>query len=349
MEKTQRGGRQLPPPGWGVRSSLPDRVGFWKRESLLWKPLPPGPAERVKVNSANMQNFWLLNCHRFHTCKDFKTRADFDSGGLKMLFDFAKHFGVMSKFSGCRTTPDANTSCTYLPEYFSAPASPPTFTASTPPPLFAPLTVVRSIPSMLFLWTSAETTRNLLAQASQHSALHLDTWILLTPADVTDILYGIDIPVNSKVLWARWVPGSTSRTVLQEIWRPAPSLPLQVSWEAVWKRFRKVKKKKARRRRRRRLSREEGSFVSYVWVLEINPVGQYIRRRNLTGVHFVVTTLNDTRAQNSYWHRDRGAMAVSGFFGDIWELLRAQFNFTSWCIRGREPGPSSSQSMTGPQ
>ncbi|XP_069943415.1 probable glutamate receptor isoform X3 [Cherax quadricarinatus] len=57
-------------------------------------------------------------------------------------------------------------------------------------------------------------------------------------------------------------------------------------------------------------------------------IPKYERRRDLSGVHFIVTSINDSRAHRTRYSLDLGRDVFSGFFGDVWELLKDEMNFT---------------------
>ncbi|XP_045135079.1 probable glutamate receptor [Portunus trituberculatus] len=104
---------------------------------------------------------------------------------------------------------------------------------------------------------------------------------------------------------------------LYEMWSPGGSVGLKSGLAGIWTSN----------------SDFQGRTASYPWTLatarlRLYPQALYERRSDLTGVHFIVTSINDTRAQKSHFDKTLGREVLTGYFGDVWELFKTEMNFT---------------------
>ncbi|RXG57871.1 hypothetical protein Avbf_18756, partial [Armadillidium vulgare] len=81
-------------------------------------------------------------------------------------------------------------------------------------------------------------------------------------------------------------------------------------------------------------------------LLCVNQIPIYVRRKNLTGLHFRIATINDTRAHHNYYDDIREKIIFTGFFGDVWEALRGELNF-QYSISTPADGEFGAKDVTG--
>lgn len=111
--------------------------------------------------------------------------------------------------------------------------------------------------------------------------------------------------------------GDGSFVTLSEVWSPGTDLPLKSEFVGIWTGD----------------SEFRGKDTNDPWAiatdrLRLYPKTKYERRKDLSGVHFIITSINDTRAHKSYFDKELGREVMTGYVGDVWELLKGDMNFT---------------------
>ncbi|XP_071544810.1 glutamate receptor ionotropic, kainate 1-like [Panulirus ornatus] len=176
-----------------------------------------------------------------------------------------------------------------------------------------------------------DATVDVLSSALAWDQLREHTWFFLNlgqPLATRDPqLY---IPIDSMVVEVR--NPVEDIFVLHEVWSPGQRMKLKHALIAIWR---------AHAQDAGSSDEADGEAVATVgneWPekaliistgrLTMSSRPKYERRKDLTGVHFVVTSINDTRAHNSRYDYVRGRDVLSGYFGDVWELLKNEMNFT---------------------
>ncbi|MPC18335.1 Glutamate receptor ionotropic, NMDA 3B [Portunus trituberculatus] len=145
--------------------------------------------------------------------------------------------------------------------------------------------------------------------AALPSGLHRELILVLCDNTTTDQLLAKVMEIVPEVEGGAFT--------LYEMWSPGGSVGLKSGLAGIWTSN----------------SDFQGRTASYPWTLatarlRLYPQALYERRSDLTGVHFIVTSINDTRAQKSHFDKTLGREVLTGYFGDVWELFKTEMNFT---------------------
>ncbi|XP_045610633.2 probable glutamate receptor isoform X2 [Procambarus clarkii] len=176
-------------------------------------------------------------------------------------------------------------------------------------------------------------TEYILSKAAAVGGLKKQLWLLagLTHSLVTASpqLY---LPIDSMVLEVR--SSREDKFHLHEIWSPGRGMDLHqghlASWRASLFQQQEEKEEEANPEARGDPTdrTESPDTETRVGRLTISNRPKYERRRDLTGVHFVATSISDERAHHLHYDPVLGRQVIGGYFGDVWELLKAELNFT---------------------